>query len=277
MSPPVSVDAFLAQSRERIDKHLDLSLPPPDEPPASLHEAMRYAVFSGGKRLRPAMVFAGALAAGADPNRALPAAAAIELVHTYSLVHDDLPAMDDDDERRGRRTVHVVWDEATAILAGNGLFAEAIGQLALDGIPSALVARLVRAAGSRVLLGGQVDDLGFEAGGADLASITRIHSRKTAALFEFSAWSGGLLGGLERPDLERLDAYGHAYGLAYQLVDDLLDAGTDECSILAVTDAANARRLAQAQIGFALEALEPVGPATWALRGLAENLTQRLP
>ena len=104
MSPPVSLDAFLAQSRERIDKHLDLSLPPPDEPPASLHEAMRYAVFSGGKRLRPAMVFAGALAAGADPDRALPAAAAIELVHTYSLVHDDLPAMDDDDE--APRTPH---------------------------------------------------------------------------------------------------------------------------------------------------------------------------
>ena len=277
MSPPESVDAFLAQSRERIDKHLDQVMPRVDEPPASLHEAMRYAVFSGGKRLRPAMAFAGALVAGADPARALPAAAAVELVHTYSLVHDDLPAMDDDDERRGRRTVHVVWDEATAILAGNALFAEAFGQLAEDGIPSELVARLVRAAGSRVLLGGQVDDLCFEATGADLASVTRIHARKTAALFELSAWSGGLLGGLGGPDLERLGAYGHAYGLAFQLLDDLLDSGTDECSILSVTDHANARRLVQAQIGLALSALEPLGPASWALRGLAENLAQRLP
>ncbi len=277
MSPPDSVDAFLAQSRDRIDKHLDGALPPADEPPASLHEAMRYAVFSGGKRLRPAMVFAGALAAGADPDRALPGAIAVELVHTYSLVHDDLPAMDDDDARRGRPTVHVVWDEATAILAGNALLTEAFGQLARDGVAPALVARLARVAGSRVLLGGQIDDLGFEGGGADLAAVTRIHARKTAGLFELSAWSGGLLGGLENSDLERLDAYGHAYGLAYQLVDDLLDADTDECSILSVTDAANARRLAHAQIELALAALEPLGEGGWALRGLAENLTQRLP
>ncbi len=276
MSPPDSVDAFLAQSRERIDKQLDGCLPPLDEPPASIHEAMRYALFSGGKRLRPAMAFAGALAAGADPDCALPAAAAVELVHTFSLVHDDLPAMDDDDERRGRRTVHVVWDEATAILAGNALFAEAFRQLAKAGIPGALVSRLAQVAGSRGLLGGQVDDLAFDAGAADLASVTRIHARKTAALFEFSAWSGGLLGGLEDPDLERLSAYGHAFGLAYQLVDDLFDAGTDECSILSVTGAANARRLAQSQIGLALAALEPLGPMSWALRGLAENLTQRL-
>ncbi len=277
MRPPDSVDAFLEQSRERIDKHLDGALPPADEPQASLHEAMRYAAFSGGKRLRPAMVFAGALAAGADPDRALPAAAAAELVHTFSLVHDDLPVMDDDDERRGRRTVHVVWDEAAAILAGDALFAEAFRQLAEDGMPSALVARLARMAGSRALLGGQVDDLTFEVSGADLASVTRIHARKTASLFEFSAWSGGLLGGLEGPDLKRLDTYGHAYGLAYQLGDDLLDAGTDECSILSVTDAANARRLAQAQIGLAMAALAPLGRASWALRGLAESLTQRLP
>ena len=274
---PDSPEAFLAQSRERIDKYLERVLPPADEPPLTLHEAMRYAVFSGGKRLRPAMAFAGALAAGVDPDEALPAAAAVELVHCYSLVHDDLPAMDDDVERRGRATVHVVWDEATAILVGDALLAEAFAQLAGERIPQSVVARLAWAAGSRALVGGQADDLVFDAGTADLDSVTRIHLRKTAALFEFSAWAGGLLGGVGGPDLERMAAYGEAYGLAFQLVDDLLDVDADECSVLSVTDMGTARRLAQEQVEHALEALLPLGDRARALRGLAEHLAERLP
>ncbi|MEE8313973.1 MAG: polyprenyl synthetase family protein [Myxococcota bacterium] len=272
-----SLEAFLAQSRERIDKCLDQVLPSADEAPVSLHEGMRYAVFSGGKRLRPAMAFAGALAVGGDPEDALPAAAAVELVHTYSLVHDDLPAMDDDDERRGRPTVHVRWDEATAILVGSALFAEAFARLASERIPPVVVERLARAAGSRGLLGGQADDLAFEPGSADLAVITGIHARKTAALFEFSAWSGARLGGLEGPELERIASYGHHYGLGFQLVDDLLDADSEECSVLSVLDAETTRQRVREEVERALAALQSLGVGAWALRGLAEHLTERLP
>ena len=162
------LDEFVAESVERIDRYLDKVLPPADEPPTRLHEAMRYAVFSGGKRLRPALAFAAAQAVGAEPERALPAAAAAELVHSYSMVHDDLPSMDDDDERRGRPTLHVRWDEALAILVGDALLSEAFAELGRGGAPGEVVARLGALSGSRGLVGGQVDDLAFRSAAATL-------------------------------------------------------------------------------------------------------------
>ncbi len=276
-SSPPSLDAFLAQSRERIETYLERALPGADEPPASLHEAMRYAVFSGAKRLRPSMSFAAAVAAGADPDVALPAAAATELVHCYSLVHDDLPAMDDDRERRGRPAVHVKWGEATAILAGTALLTEAFAQLSSERVPPEVSQALARAAGSRVLLGGQADDLAFDPASADLESVRGVHLRKTAALFEFPAWAGARLGGLAGAELQGVARYGRAYGLGYQLVDDLLDTGADECSVLCVTDPSCARQLVREQVELALRELEPLGAAAWALRGLAEQLAERLP
>lgn len=275
-SSPPALDAFLAQSRERIDKYLDGLLPGAGEPPAALHAAMRYAVFGGGQRLRPSLAFAAALAAGADPDRALPAAAAVELAHCFSLVHDDLPAMDNDEERRGRPTVHVAWDEATAILAGDALLVEAFAVLANEDVAAELPAALARAVGSRVLLGGQSDDLAFDAASASVATVLDVHVRKTAALFEFATWGGARLAGLDGSELAAVGTCGEAYGLAYQLCDDLRDAGTDECSVLRVADAASARRWATDQVERACEAVRPLGGAAWALVGLAEQLARRL-
>ncbi len=195
MSDAATLDAFLADGAARIDVYLDDVLPRASESPESLHEGMRYAVFSGGKRLRPVLVFAAAHAVGLRADRALPVAASVELVHTYSLVHDDLPAMDDDDLRRGRPTVHVKYGEANAILVGDALLAAAFGVLARGDVPSAVLARLAEAAGSRALVGGQVDDLAFRPELATAELVRSIHERKTAALFRFSTWASGAVAG----------------------------------------------------------------------------------
>lgn len=199
--------------------------------PKGFQEAMRYPVFGGGKRVRPALVLAAfeAVAPGADRAKALPAAAALELVHTYSLVHDDLPAMDDDDERRGRPTVHVAFDEATAILVGDALLTHAFGLLAQAALPAEvrldLIARLAEASGHHGMIGGQVADI---AGGAlDVETLTRLHRMKTGALLEASAWAGGRVAEADPSQLAALEAYGAAVGLAFQLADDILDAEED--------------------------------------------------
>ena len=280
MSEGAALEEFLAQSRERVDSDLRDSLPAETEPPAELHRAMRYAVFSGGKRLRPGLAFGAAVAAGADPECAIPVAGAVELVHAYSLVHDDLPALDDDDERRGRPTVHVAFGEATAILVGDSLLAEAFAQVARLPEPAAAAAAssgLARAAGSTALVGGQVDDLAFVPAEADLESVTSIHLRKTAALFRFAVWGGGVAAGLEAASLERLDGFGRAYGLAFQLADDLDDADLSECSILHVLSAEQARERARELLQRAVREIEPFGSNAWALAGLAKRLEGQLP
>ena len=280
MRDAAELEEFLASSRERVDAHLRDRLPAESERPAELHRAMRYAVFSGGKRLRPALAFAAATAAGADPDRAVPVAGAVELVHAYSLVHDDLPALDDDDERRGRPTVHVAFGQATAILTGDALLTEAFAQLALLSEPGAVAATcagLARAAGSRELVGGQVDDLAFDPAAAGVEDVASIHLRKTAALFRFAVWGGGVAAGLGASELERLDAYGRAYGLAFQLADDLDDADLDECSILHALSPERTRERARALLAEAKRGIEPFGSDGWALAGLAERLEDRLP
>ena len=275
MSEP-NLELFLDECCARVDAQLDRSLPRADESPAILHEAMRYAVYSGGKRLRPALVFAAAHACKLAPERAAPLAAAVELVHTYSLVHDDLPAMDDDDLRRGRPTVHVKFGEANAILVGDALLAHAFEELAQAAAPIAVVGRLAQAAGSRALVGGQVDDLAFRPERADAALVRSIHERKTAALFRFCVWAPGVVAGRSARELESLDAYGLAYGLAFQLVDDLLDGGRDECSILLVSDEAGARARVREEVGRALEIADSFGAAGVFLRGLASAASGRL-
>ncbi len=272
-----SHEAFLAESAARIDVYLDDVLPRSSEPPESLHEGMRYAVFSGGKRLRPVLVFAAARACGLDADRALPLAAAIELVHTYSLVHDDLPAMDDDDLRRGRPTVHVKYGEANAILVGDALLAEAFAVLARGEAPIPVFARLAHAAGSRALVGGQVDDLAFRPEHATARLVGSIHERKTAALFRFCAWAPGALAGRPARELELLDRFGLAYGLAFQLVDDLLDDDPQECSILRVCDAPAARARIASEVAEATDAAEGFGRSGLHLRGLASAVSGRLP
>jgi len=208
----------------------------------------------------------------------MPVAAAVELVHAYSLVHDDLPAMDDDDERRGRPTVHVQFDEATAILTGDALLALGFELLAEAEVPAEASRRLAIAAGSRRLVGGQIDDLELASGrAATRAAIESVHRRKTCALFEFAVVGAAVACGASTEMQERLARFADHYGLAFQAVDDLLDCEVDECSILQITDDAGARAWIAEERALAYEVLEPLGESAGALRGLAEAVAGRLP
>jgi geranylgeranyl diphosphate synthase, type II len=268
--------AYLIESAQRVDAELERWLPPADAAPANLHAAMRHLIFPGGKRLRPALAFAGAEAVGAAPERALPVAAAVELVHTYSLVHDDLPCMDDDDERRGRPTVHVVYGEAVAVLAGDALLAaafELLAEASTRGEPARTLAALrdlAHAAGSRQLVGGQVDDLSFPRDTTDVALIESVHQRKTAALFEAAVVGGARLGGADGDALARLRGFARRVGIAFQIADDALDADSDEaCSLVRVIGAAASRALADRLLDEAIDELDAFGAPAEPLREIA--------
>ena len=273
----VSLDGWLSDCRSRVDQALDKALPPPTEAPRPLHEAMRYAVLTPGKRLRPALAFGAAAACGGEPEQVLPVACAVEMVHAYSLVHDDLPAMDDDAERHGRPSVHVRFGEANAILAGDALLALAFAQLARDDVSSDVVARLAHVAGSRELVGGQVDDLALDPARAERAQILAIHRRKTAALFGFAVWGAARLCGASAEERAGLAHFAEHTGLAFQAVDDLLDRDREECSLLRVMSEPEVRARIETRIARAIERLEPFGERAEALRGLAESLVGRLP
>jgi geranylgeranyl diphosphate synthase type II len=272
----VDVQGYLAESARRVDAALEGLLPSADAPPRALHAAMRHLLFPGGKRLRPALAFAAAEAVGAPAERALAMAAAVELVHTYSLVHDDLPCMDDDDERRGRPTVHVAYGEATAVLAGDALLALAFEALAAtrehEAAPVvAAVRELAHAAGAAQLVGGQADDLDFDPSRVDEAWVDSVHRRKTAALFAAAVTGGARLAGADDAALERLRRFALAMGVAFQIADDVLDdePGKGECSLVALIGLDAARARAEALLGEALAALEPFGARADALRMLA--------
>lgn len=205
---------------------------PPDAPKAPLTEAMAYSLLAPGKRLRPLLCLMAAQACGRDGAEALPAACAAEMVHAFSLIHDDLPCMDDDDLRRGRPTNHKVYGEATALLAGDALLADAFRVLA-EGLPEAVGARccleLASAAGSRGMTGGQALDMAGLPEGAGTAELDRIHAGKTGALITACLRMGGIVAGASAERLEALSRYGRCVGLSYQITDDLLDAtGTAE-------------------------------------------------
>jgi len=277
---PAALDEFIAASRERVNAVLDESLPAETQHPAALHRAVRYAVFSGGKRLRPTLAFGAAVAGGADPEQAMPVAIAAELVHTCSLVLDDLPAQDDNTERRGQPAAHIAFGSATAILAGSALLAEAFAQCTRLPDPSAcvaVVAGLTDTIGSQGLIGGQIDDLAFTASGTKLEEVAHIHLRKTASLFRFSAWSGGVAAGLSGEHLDRLDAFGRAYGLAFQIVDDLLDEDPGECSMLHVLSRQEARGRIRELLDQAAQEIEPFGPDGWVLAALAQRTKGLIP
>ncbi|MGE0190771.1 MAG: polyprenyl synthetase family protein [Planctomycetota bacterium] len=277
-SAPRELGAFLAHARSRVEEHLERWLPKGGEAPQRLADAMRYSVGAGGKRLRPALALAGALAVGGREEDALPFAAAVEMLHTYSLIHDDLPAMDDDDLRRGRPTSHKVFGEALAILAGDALHTEAFRCL-LDAPLSAdvLVAqarRLADAAGSKGMVGGQVDDLAADGMAPSLERLQRIHRAKTGALIAASVVGGALAGGADTAAVEALERYGAAVGLAFQIADDVLDEtataeqlgktpGKDRAdakmTYVALAGLDGARRLAADAVAEALAALSAVG------------------
>jgi geranylgeranyl pyrophosphate synthase len=221
-----SLPDFLRDATARVDGALEALLPAESEEPRTIHRAMRYSIFAGGKRLRPALVLLGARAAGADDGPVLPVACAVEMVHTYSLIHDDLPSMDDDDLRRGRPSCHKVFGEAQAILAGDALHTLAFETLAALPDPATaatLVRELARACGTFGMVGGQAADLEAEGRPPDVAVVEGIHRRKTGALLLASLRMGALASGASPATLRRLSEYGERLGTAFQIVDDVLD------------------------------------------------------
>ena len=227
--------AYLERRQRMIDEALEAALPERGGLAGDLSRAMRYSLLAGGKRLRPVLCLAGAEAVGGRAEEALPAALALEMLHTYSLIHDDLPCMDDDDFRRGRPTSHKVFGEAMAVLAGDGLLAEGVallvkagaeGRLPADRVLAALD-EITRALSSEGMVAGQVVDLKMEGREVDEATVRFIHTHKTGALIAASVTSGALLAGGRPEQVEALGGYGRSVGLAFQIVDDILDIEGD--------------------------------------------------
>jgi len=289
---------YLKKRCEIVDKALDQVLPKGDELPSSLHSSMRYSVFAGGKRVRPILMLAACEAVGGNPAAAMPAACAMEMIHTYSLIHDDLPAMDDDDFRRGNPTNHKVYGEATAILAGDALLTEAFILLSHPeegGGPAArlrVIQEIAQASGSHGMVGGQVVDMESEGGSVeiDLALLSYIHTHKTGALIRASVRAGAILGGADEAALTALTRYGEAVGLAFQIADDILDmegtteelgkdAGSDEARGKATyprlvgLDASKKR--ARELVDLALDSLSRFDERAEPLRAIASYIVQR--
>ncbi len=225
------LDQYLVRSSARVDKALDRLLPADTASPHTIHKAMRYSIFAGGKRLRPILTLAAweAVAPTRSCRGAMPLACAVECIHTYSLIHDDLPCMDDDDFRRGKPTNHKVFGEGIAVLAGDALLTEAFALAAQSSPPRRypvrmLVKELAFAAGSERLIAGQVQDLEGENKPATLQEVKTIHMNKTAALITVSIRLGAMAGGAMPVQLKRLTRYGQDLGLAFQVIDDILDA-----------------------------------------------------
>ncbi|MGH9465845.1 MAG: polyprenyl synthetase family protein [Terriglobales bacterium] len=281
------------QQRERaeVERHLERAVPAASVPPRRLHQAMRHSLLGSGKRLRPLLCRAAARAVrGGNCAAAWRPAIAVELVHTYSLIHDDLPALDDDQLRRGRPTCHVSYGEAMAILAGDALLTRAFGLLAAAPRAAEMVALLADAAGTPAgMVAGQVEDLAADAR-AGLAQVRRIHQRKTAALLRASVVLGGWAADATEPQRRQLGRFGAALGLAFQIADDLLDARSnsvelgktagkdaaqDKATWVAAAGADHAQAAANTLVRQAVRALQAWGPAADHLRELAEFVVQR--
>lgn len=226
---------YAETARVEIDGALDRYTLYDDDCPSVLREAIRHSLLSGGKRLRPLLVLMAAEACGSERKHAMPAACAVEMVHAYSLIHDDLPSMDDDDLRRGQPSCHVKYGEAIAILAGDALLAQAFETITAGIQPPEAAVRccneLARAAGASAMVGGQVDDLQAAFAAGSPAELERIHQRKTGAMFRVSLRLGALVAEVDAPLLAALDNFGRKLGLAFQVIDDLLDIRGDEGSL----------------------------------------------
>ncbi len=289
----------LAPLQARANKALDQSLPPAEQPPCRLHEAMRYAVLAPGKRIRPVLTYATGLALGAQQARLDAPAVAVELIHAYSLIHDDLPAMDDDDLRRGRPTCHRRFDEATAILAGDALQALAF-EVLLRGTGDggcdaatrvAMVELLARASGSAGMAGGQALDLAAVGRALTLEELENVHKHKTGALIRASVMLGYLVSGGDDSDLAgRLERYATCIGLAFQVQDDILDvegetevigkpqgsdAGLDKPTYPNLLGMDGAKRTAQALCDEAVDCLAPFGADAETLTLIARYIVHR--
>ena len=290
---------YLKDRCAMVDDALDRLLPREDELPFSLHRSMRYSVFAGGKRIRPILMLASCEAVGGDLDNALSAACAMEMIHTYSLIHDDLPAMDDDDFRRGNPTNHKVFGEAVAILAGDALLTEAfiaMSNVATAGRVSpatllAVINEIGRCAGSYGMVGGQVVDMESEGKhDIDLATVQYIHTHKTGALIKASIKAGAMLGCADDKDLAAMTRFGEMIGLAFQIADDILDiegtteeigkdAGSDQergkATYPAVVGLAEAKRRAKELTESALESLSGFDAKADPLREIAGYIIAR--
>ncbi|HJO04629.1 MAG TPA: farnesyl diphosphate synthase [Acidobacteriota bacterium] len=295
--PTFDLQDFVAQERARVDTALQVLLPAAEHEPRSLHHAMRHSVFAGGKRIRPLLAIAAGRACHAEPEDVLGAACAIELIHTYSLIHDDLPAFDEEELRRGEPTCHVLFGDAIAILAGDALQAlafETMASAARDATNShgwvVATQRVAAAAGSIGMCGGQTLDLEATGQSIDLSALRRLHAAKTGALLTASVVCGGLIAGASSAECEALERYGQSIGLAFQVVDDLLDVEGDirELGKQPGSDAARGQPTFPALIGIdaarteaiglrdtSIEAVERFGPDGDALRGLARMIIDR--
>jgi geranylgeranyl diphosphate synthase, type II len=293
---------YLETSKQLVDLHLEKFLPSKKASPGKLHEAMRYSTFAGGKRLRPALVFAADCFRGGAREDAAPSACAVEMIHTYSLIHDDLPyslihddlpAMDDDDLRRGMPTNHKVFGEAIAILAGDGLLTFAFEVLThskrVEAIPG-IVRAIAQGAGTQGMVGGQVLDIENEGKPFTLDSVRAIHAWKTAALITSCCQAGALAGGATQTEYEHLTVYGQKIGLAFQIVDDILDItsspealgktpGKDERSGKATYPAVlgldKARQEADRLAAQAFDSLKVLGPRARTLEALGRFVVER--
>ena len=286
---------YLTARQDLVDKALDRFLPKASVKPSTIHKAMRYSLFAGGKRLRPILCIAAAEACGGTGSKAIPAACAVECIHTYSLIHDDLPCMDNDDFRRGKPTSHKVFGEGVAVLAGDALLTVAFEILAQakeaprHRIP-VLVGELANAAGSLWLIGGQVADLEGEGKKLNGAQLKFIHQSKTAALLTASIRLGAMSANASEKMLASLTTFGKSLGLAFQVIDDILDvtqtseklgksAGKDvaarKATYPAIFGLEKSRREAVRLTHAALSALKPFGAKASMLRSIAEYLLQR--
>jgi len=286
----------MTRSAKAVEGVLEEVLPKPHGLHARVHEAMRYATFAGGKRLRPFLVQHSARLFGVEDSRSLRAAAAIEVLHTYSLVHDDLPCMDDDDLRRGRPTTHIAFDEATAVLVGDALLTIAFEILADPKThPSAevrvkLIARLAEAAGSNGMIGGQMIDMQAPESEFGAEEVMLLQRLKTGQLFEFSCEAGAILGERSDADRERMRLYARDFGLVFQITDDLLDVtGTPEktgkavgkdqdqgkATLVSILGLDGARAQAEKLARRAADGLTGFGPGAAELRALPMFLLDR--
>ncbi len=284
--------------KKMVESALDIMLPGSEVEPVSIHQAMRYAVLNGGKRLRPILVMEGARLGGKDMEKVLPLACAVELIHCFSLVHDDLPAMDDDDLRRGKPTCHKVFGEAMAILAGDALLVRAFelsaNMLQDSSLPTENVLwawnELATATGSRGMIAGQVIDLESENKSVDGDTLRVMHQKKTGALIKAALKSGAIVSGADEEQLQALEEFAGHFGLAFQITDDILDVEGDEritgkksgsdaagnkATYVSVFGLSRANQMAEECIEQAIRSLDIFGEEGWFLKELAGSVLGR--
>jgi geranylgeranyl diphosphate synthase type II len=295
----MDLQAYLKERKKIVDDALERFAARPEGPAGVVVRAMNYSLFAGGKRLRPILCMAGCAAVGGDESAVLPVACGLEMIHTYSLIHDDLPAMDNDDLRRGKPTNHKVFGEAVALLAGDGLLTEAFGLISMAGEPGPdpaallqVVGLIARAAGYRGMVGGQVVDIVSQ--GAKVkpkpSLVEYIHTHKTGAMISASVVSGAILGNGKEEQIKAISDYGDAVGLAFQIADDILDiegdpektgkktggdAQKEKITYPSVLGLRRSKAIQKELVGMAIQALEGLDQKADPLRKLASYIIER--